>query len=178
MTAPRKLRAWQEECIEKLIADCWPRKRRALVTATPGAGKTTLALTFAQNRIRAGEIDHVHVVAPTRALRRHWQDAAREFGINLTRRSNAKIRLADLPDLRRGQEEGLGGAHTHLTGWPRDLARSGVGVGALEYRSGTGHGCEPGNRTQSRASGLRAVVHLPPRRRLSADGDRPLDREA
>ena len=97
MTAPRKLRAWQEECIEKLIGDCWRRKRRGLVTATPGAGKTTLALTLAQNRIRAGEVDHVHVVAPTKALRRHWQDAAREFGINLTRRNNAKIRMADLP---------------------------------------------------------------------------------
>lgn len=97
MSAPRSLRGWQQACMKKLVDECWPRKRRGLVTATPGAGKTTLALSFAQDRIRAGEIDHVHVVAPTKALRRHWQDAAREFGINLTRRSNAKIRLVDLP---------------------------------------------------------------------------------
>ena len=97
MSANRKLRTWQDACLKKLTDECWPKKRRGLVTATPGAGKTTLALTFAIDRIRANEIDHIHVVAPTKALRRHWQDAAREFGINLTRRSNAKMRLCDLP---------------------------------------------------------------------------------
>ena len=57
------------------------------------------------------------------------------------------------------RQKGLSERTPHLAGRARDFARSGVGVGALEYRSGTGHGCEPGNRTQSRASGLTAVVH-------------------
>ena len=60
----------------------------------------------------------------------------------------------------------------------RDHARSGIGVGALEYRSGTGRGCKPGNRTQSRASGLTAVVHeiLHPQARHG--GDRKSDQVA
>lgn len=33
-------------------------------------------------------------------------------------------------------------------------------MGAVEYRSGTGHGCEPRNPIQSRVSGLDGVVHL------------------
>jgi superfamily II DNA or RNA helicase len=93
----RPLRAWQSKCLEKLTRELWPNERRALIVATPGAGKTTLALTFARERIRASEIDHVHVVAPTRPLRQHWQDAAREFGLSLGRRSNARLKMADLP---------------------------------------------------------------------------------
>lgn len=96
MSAPRHLRQWQDECLTKLVG-LWQQKRRALVVATPGAGKTTLALTFARNRIQAGEVEHLHIIAPTRPLRQHWQDAGREFGLALGRRSNARLKNIDLP---------------------------------------------------------------------------------
>lgn len=75
-----KLRAWQREALEAYFeAD----QRDYLVAATPGAGKTTFALTLAVELLRMGEIDRVIVVAPTEHLKTQWADAAARVSIRL-----------------------------------------------------------------------------------------------
>jgi superfamily II DNA or RNA helicase len=59
-----------------------PRKD-FLVTATPGAGKTTFALTLAVDLIARRVVDRVIVVAPTDHLRTQWAEAAERFGVAL-----------------------------------------------------------------------------------------------
>jgi superfamily II DNA or RNA helicase len=78
--APR-LRAWQRAALEDYEAEN-PR-RDFLVTATPGAGKTTFALALAQRLIRRRAIDRVVVVCPTDHLRTQWAEAAHRGGIAL-----------------------------------------------------------------------------------------------
>src|SRR5206468_7944359 len=52
-------------------------------TATPGAGKTTFALTLAARLLERRAIDRIIVVAPTDHLRTQWADAAGGLGIGL-----------------------------------------------------------------------------------------------
>jgi superfamily II DNA or RNA helicase len=58
-------------------------RRDFLVTATPGAGKTTFALTLAARLLERRAIDRLVVVAPTDHLRTQWADAAARLGIAL-----------------------------------------------------------------------------------------------
>jgi superfamily II DNA or RNA helicase len=86
VAAPRQrpqpaLRAWQREALAQ-YEDGGPR-RDFLVTATPGAGKTTFALTLAARLLDRRAIDRVVVVAPTDHLRTQWADAADRMGIAL-----------------------------------------------------------------------------------------------
>ncbi|GAA2891301.1 DEAD/DEAH box helicase [Microbacterium esteraromaticum] len=75
-----KLRAWQREALEQYFqAD----QRDFLVAATPGAGKTTFALTLAVELLRMGEVNRVIVVAPTEHLKTQWADAAARVHIRL-----------------------------------------------------------------------------------------------
>jgi superfamily II DNA or RNA helicase len=75
-----KLRAWQREALEAYNqAD----KRDFLVAATPGAGKTTFALTLAVELMRMGEVNRIIVVAPTEHLKTQWADAAARVSIRL-----------------------------------------------------------------------------------------------
>ncbi|MFC5432426.1 DEAD/DEAH box helicase [Microbacterium suwonense] len=75
-----KLRAWQREALDAYYqAD----QRDFLVAATPGAGKTTFALTLAVELLRMGEINRVIVVAPTEHLKTQWADAAARVSIRL-----------------------------------------------------------------------------------------------
>lgn len=75
-----KLRAWQQEALEAYFqAD----QRDFLVAATPGAGKTTFALTLAVEMLRQGEVDRIVVVAPTEHLKTQWADAAARVSIRL-----------------------------------------------------------------------------------------------
>lgn len=90
------LRDWQMSALQKAEA-VFRRDRRFLLVATPGAGKTVFTLTLAVRLIREGAIDHVHIVVPTRALRRHWQNEGQKFGLQLGRRSNARLRCGELP---------------------------------------------------------------------------------
>ena len=57
--------------------------RVILIGATPGAGRTTFALTVARRALDAGRVDRVVIVAPTDHLRTQWADAAGKFGLHL-----------------------------------------------------------------------------------------------
>jgi superfamily II DNA or RNA helicase len=75
-----RLRLWQREALAKYETE--PRKD-FLLTATPGAGKTTFALSLAVGLLGRRVIDRVIVVAPTDHLRSQWAEAAERFGVAL-----------------------------------------------------------------------------------------------
>lgn len=75
-----KLRAWQAEALEAYRARS---PRDFLAVATPGAGKTTLALRIATELLEAGVVQRVTVVAPTEHLKKQWADAAARVGLHL-----------------------------------------------------------------------------------------------
>lgn len=54
-----------------------------MAVATPGAGKTTFALTLAAELIAKREVDRIVVVTPTDHLKSQWAKAAARFGIHL-----------------------------------------------------------------------------------------------
>lgn len=81
-TGPR-LRSWQRDALAQYFARPPEQARDFLVTATPGSGKTTLALTLAARLLEARAVDRVVVVAPTDHLRTQWADAAHRLGIEL-----------------------------------------------------------------------------------------------
>ncbi len=76
-TAP-SLRAWQAAAMHKYFAD---QPRDFLAVATPGAGKTTFALTVAAELLGRRIIDRVTIVAPTEHLKVQWAEAAARAGI-------------------------------------------------------------------------------------------------
>ena len=76
-TAPR-LRAWQTAAMEQYFA---ANPRDYLAVATPGAGKTTFALTVAAELLSRRVVDRITVVAPTEHLKTQWADAAERAGI-------------------------------------------------------------------------------------------------
>ena len=76
-TAP-KLRAWQQEALSKYLSE---QPRDYLAVATPGAGKTTFALTVAAELLGRRLVDRVTIVAPTEHLKVQWAEAAARAGI-------------------------------------------------------------------------------------------------
>ena len=86
------LRPWQREALASYqAAHAGPGRRDFLVTATPGAGKTTFALAVAGDLMRRRVIDRVVIVCPTDHLRTQWADAAAAFGLVLDpKMSNAQ----------------------------------------------------------------------------------------
>lgn len=72
------LRKWQAEAMEKYRVK---NPRDFLVTATPGAGKTTFALTVADKLLDRTPIEQVIIVVPTDHLRTQWADSAIARGI-------------------------------------------------------------------------------------------------
>jgi superfamily II DNA or RNA helicase len=79
-TTSRPLRAWQAEALGHYEQQA---PKDFLVTATPGAGKTTFALTLAARLLERREVQRVVVVCPTDHLRLQWADAADRLGIVL-----------------------------------------------------------------------------------------------
>src|SRR5438309_2984975 len=79
-TSARPLRAWQQAALEQYEQQS---PKDFLVTATPGAGKTTFALTLASRLLGRREVARVIVVCPTDHLRLQWADAADRLGIVL-----------------------------------------------------------------------------------------------
>jgi superfamily II DNA or RNA helicase len=72
------LRGWQRAAYEEYFRVA---KRDFLLVATPGAGKTTYALTIASQLLARREVAAVTIVTPTEHLKYQWASAARRFGI-------------------------------------------------------------------------------------------------
>jgi len=77
---PQELRSWQQAAYLEYFRI--PR-RDFLLVATPGAGKTTYALTVAAQLLRGREVAGITVVTPTEHLKHQWAAAAEPFGIAL-----------------------------------------------------------------------------------------------
>ncbi|UDY34735.1 DEAD/DEAH box helicase [Dermatobacter hominis] len=75
-----RLRPWQSEALER-FADT--RGPDFLAVATPGAGKTTFALTAAVQDLADHPGRRLIVVAPTQHLKHQWSRAALRFGLHL-----------------------------------------------------------------------------------------------
>ena len=72
------LRGWQKDAYHEYFR--LPR-RDFLLVATPGAGKTTYALTVAAELLARREVARLTVVTPTEHLKHQWAQAASRFGI-------------------------------------------------------------------------------------------------
>ncbi|WP_425292300.1 DEAD/DEAH box helicase [Corynebacterium mayonis] len=59
------------------------KPRDFLAVATPGAGKTTFALTLARALVDSRTVQRIIVVVPTEHLKHQWSDAAKRFGLSL-----------------------------------------------------------------------------------------------
>ena len=75
-----KLRAWQQAAMDAYLER---HPRDFLAVATPGAGKTTFALTLASWLLHHHVVQQVTVVAPTEHLKKQWAEAAARIGIRL-----------------------------------------------------------------------------------------------
>ena len=87
-TAP-SLRAWQNAALTTYFER---NPRDFLAVATPGAGKTTFALTVASELLARRVIDRITVIAPTEHLKTQWAEAASKVGIPLDPNYSAKGR--------------------------------------------------------------------------------------
>ena len=72
------LRGWQKAAYEEYFRAA---KRDFLLVATPGAGKTTYALTVAIELLARREIAALTIVTPTEHLKYQWAQAAQRLGI-------------------------------------------------------------------------------------------------
>ncbi|OFT86133.1 DEAD/DEAH box helicase [Corynebacterium sp. HMSC29G08] len=59
------------------------KPRDFLAVATPGAGKTTFALTLASRLYEAKSVQRIIVVVPTEHLKHQWAESAKRFGLSL-----------------------------------------------------------------------------------------------
>ncbi|WP_175934865.1 DEAD/DEAH box helicase [Corynebacterium sp. Marseille-P4321] len=83
MTSPSngpQLRHWQQEALDAFLRE---KPSDFLAVATPGAGKTTFALTLAQRLVDDKTVQRIIVVVPTEHLKHQWADAAKRFGLSL-----------------------------------------------------------------------------------------------
>jgi superfamily II DNA or RNA helicase len=72
------LRRWQKDAYHEYFRTS---RRDFLLVATPGAGKTTYALTVAAELLARREIVSLTIVTPTDHLKYQWAAAAARFGI-------------------------------------------------------------------------------------------------
>jgi superfamily II DNA or RNA helicase len=87
VTRSVRLRPWQKTALGLFEASQGPD---FLAVATPGAGKTTFALTASLHQMaRPGGPRRLVVVAPTAHLKRQWASAAARFGVHLDPRWSA-----------------------------------------------------------------------------------------
>ncbi len=116
------LRSWQQEALDRYLAS---ERRDFLVSATPGAGKTTFALRIASELLQRRIVDRITVVAPTEHLKIQWAEAAHRAGIRLDPRfSNRHVREARHYHgvvVTYAQVAVKAAVHRELTGWRRTL---------------------------------------------------------
>ena len=74
------LRHWQQEALDLFLAR---KPKDFLAVATPGAGKTTFALTLASTLHAEKTVERIIVVVPTEHLKVQWSQAAARFGLSL-----------------------------------------------------------------------------------------------
>ncbi len=74
------LRPWQEDAFQSISHQTSPN---FLAVATPGAGKTRLALRVIHDALTSKRADRVVVVCPTTHLREQWAKAAHLEGLHL-----------------------------------------------------------------------------------------------
>ena len=74
------LRLWQQEALDQFFAH---KPKDFLAVATPGAGKTTFALTLASMLHAEKTVERIIVVVPTEHLKVQWSQAAARFGLSL-----------------------------------------------------------------------------------------------
>lgn len=86
MATSIRLRPWQRTALDSLAT---LDRRDFLAVATPGAGKTTFALTAAAQALAELSIRTVIVVAPTQHLKLQWSEAASRLGVHLDPSWNA-----------------------------------------------------------------------------------------
>jgi superfamily II DNA or RNA helicase len=79
MTRIVRLRPWQKAALDRFVDS---RQADFLAVATPGAGKTTFALTAARHQL-AEHPGRLVVVAPTAHLKQQWARAAASFSLHL-----------------------------------------------------------------------------------------------
>lgn len=75
-----RLRAWQRDALAQLEASQSPN---FLLVATPGAGKTTFALSATKRALLDRRIRRFVVVVPTQHLKTQWALAAEHFGLHV-----------------------------------------------------------------------------------------------
>lgn len=78
MTRSQTLRAWQRVAFDRYQR---AQPRDFLTVATPGAGKTTFALTIAADLLHRGVVQRIVIVTPTEHLKAQWAHAAEKMGI-------------------------------------------------------------------------------------------------
>ncbi len=74
------LRSWQTDAYRTYFR---ANQRDFLLVATPGAGKTTFALTVAAELLARREVAAITVITPTEHLKHQWSRAAHQLGISL-----------------------------------------------------------------------------------------------
>ncbi len=74
----KQLRAWQAAALTQYFET---QPKDFLAVATPGAGKTSFALTLAANLLDRRIIDRIIIVAPTEHLKTQWAEAADKINI-------------------------------------------------------------------------------------------------
>lgn len=78
---PLELRDWQKNARQEFFTTT---PRDFTVSATPGAGKTTFALSLAEQLLMTDRtVERIVVVVPTDALRQQWANEAAKFGLHL-----------------------------------------------------------------------------------------------
>jgi len=87
MATSIRLRPWQRLALDHLRSSPEPD---FLAVATPGAGKTTFALTAVAQSLTHGLTSSVIVVAPTQHLKLQWATAAHRLGLHLDHEWTAK----------------------------------------------------------------------------------------
>lgn len=83
----KNLRAWQAAALQQYREE---EPRDFLTVATPGAGKTSFALTVAADLLNRRIVDRIIIITPTEHLKTQWAAAADRVGLPIDPEGTAK----------------------------------------------------------------------------------------